>query len=74
MSKTSLGETLLAEREGPPEMAQEMKLVPWECGVRAHCCLMGKTVKLPKVPERGKDVKETRTGKVLPGTLCALHG
>jgi len=34
MSKTSLGETFLAEEEGPPEVEQEMKLVPWECAVR----------------------------------------
>ena len=45
-----MGETLLAEREGPPEVAREMKLVPWECGVRAHCCLMGKTSEAPEGP------------------------
>lgn len=50
MSKISLGETFLAEREGPLEVAQEMKLVPWERAVRAHCCLMEKTSEAPEGP------------------------
>lgn len=67
MSKTSLGETLLAEREGPPEVAREMKLVPWERAMRAQCCLVGETSEAPEGPWRGKDVKETGQGRCCLG-------